>query len=161
MPNKQPMIACYLMPSQTINIRGKTVTIDESDMHLFNAHRWWVTDKGYALTNIKTQAGKRRCIGLHRLILGDPIGQEVDHIDRNPSNNARSNLRAVSKAVNRKNTPTRSNKSSSFRGVSRNEKRGKWAVVVRANGKLKWLGYFDNEAEAGAVAAPYFAGVAS
>lgn len=148
------------MTPQTITIRGKTLTLDESDLPLFNAHRWWITDKGYALTNVKTPEGKRRCIGLHRLILGDPTGQEVDHIDRNPSNNTRANLRAVSKAENRKNTPTRSNKSSSFRGVSMNEKRGKWEVVVRANGKLKWLGYFDNEAEAGSIAAPYFAGVA-
>jgi hypothetical protein len=143
----------------TIDIRGKTTTIDKCDLPIFNAHSWWFT-RGYLVTKIKTDSGHRRCIGIHRLILGDPLGLEVDHIDRNPSNNTRANLRAVSKSVNLKNTKTRSNKKSSFRGVSRNEKRRKWEVVVRINGKLKWLGYFDNEAEAGSVAAPYFLGVA-
>jgi hypothetical protein len=30
---------------------------------------------------------------------------------------------------------------------------------VRINGKLKWLGVFDSEDEAAAVAAPHFAGI--
>ena len=143
-----------------IDIRGKTMTIDKCDLHIFNAHSWSFTSRGYLITKIKTPSGHRRCIGIHRLIMGDPIGKEIDHIDRNTRNNSRSNLRAVCASVNRKNVSTRSNKSSSFRGVSRNEKRGKWEVVVRANGKLKWLGYFDSEAVAGLIAAPYFAGVA-
>ena len=32
-------------------------------------------------------------------------------------------------------------------------------AVVRINGRLTWLGVFDSEAEAAAVAAPHFAGI--
>jgi uncharacterized protein YecT (DUF1311 family) len=48
---------------------------------------------------------------------------------------------------------------SCHRGVSRRGDR--WQVVVRINGKLKWLGVFDSEEDAAAVAAPHFAGIAA
>lgn len=142
----------------TVDIRGEFVSFDGCDRHVFDAHRWWVTERGYVLTKIRGDNGKRRSIGLHRLILGDPAG-DIDHIDRNPRNNARSNLRVCSKAVNNKNVPTRENKTSKHRGVS---KRGdRWQAVVRINGKLKWLGVFDTEEEASEVAAPHFVGIAA
>lgn len=37
----------------------------------------------------------------------------------------------------------------------------RWQVVVRINGKLKWLGVFDSEEDAAAVAAPHFAGISA
>lgn len=140
----------------TVDIRGQVVMFDDSDRQLFDAHKWWITDRWYVLTKIRREDGKRRSIGLHMLLLGDPA-EDIDHIDRNPRNNARSNLRACDKATNNKNVPTRKNKTSEHRGVS---KRGdRWQAVVRINGKLKWLGVFDSEDEAAAVAAPHFAGI--
>lgn len=141
----------------TENIRGELVIFDDCDRHIFDKHKWWVTERGYVLTKVRTDDGKRRSIGLHRVLLGDPIG-DVDHIDRNPRNNKRENLRVCSRAINNKNVPTRKNKTSKYRGVS---KRGnKWQVVVRVNGTIKWLGSFDNEESAAKVAAPYFDGIA-
>lgn len=142
----------------TVDIRGESVSFDEIDRPIFEAHRWWVTNRGYVLTKVRDDNGKRRSIGLHRIILGDPA-EDIDHIDRNPRNNTRANLRACGKAVNNKNVPTRIEKSSAFRGVS---KRGdRWQVVVRINGKLTWLGVFDTETEAAQVAAPHFEGIAA
>jgi hypothetical protein len=142
----------------TVDIRGQVVVFDDSDRPLFDAHKWWVTDRGYVLTKIRGEDGKRRSIGLHRLLLGDPK-EDIDHIDRNPRNNTRGNLRACGRAANNKNVPTRENKTSGHRGVSRRGDR--WQVVVRINGKLKWLGVFDSEEDAAAVAAPHFAGIAA
>ncbi len=82
----------------------------------------------------------------------------VDHKDRNPMNNSWKNLRDATYSQNNKNRPTAKNKTSRHRGVSKS--RGKWAVVVRVDGKLKWFGYYDDEDEAGRIAAPYFEGVA-
>jgi hypothetical protein len=141
-----------------VDIRGETVLFDDADRHLFDAHKWWVTKRGYVLTKIRAADGKRRSIGLHRLLLGDPEN-DIDHIDRNPRNNTRSNLRACDKATNNKNVPTRKNKTSEHRGVS---KRGdRWQAVVRINGRLTWLGVFDSEQEAAAVTAPHFADIAA
>ena len=44
---------------------------------------------------------KLTTLPIHRLITSVPKGMYVDHIDGNPNNNARSNLRAVSKKTNR------------------------------------------------------------
>lgn len=142
----------------TENIRGEIVMFDDCDRHVFDSHKWWVTPRGYVLTKIRTSDGKRRSIGLHRLLLGDPA-EDIDHIDRNPRNNTRANLRACGKAANNKNVPTRENKTSAHRGVS---KRGdRWQVVVRIGGKLKWLGVFDTEEEAAVISAPHFDGIAA
>ena len=82
----------------------------------------------------------------------------MDHIDRNPRNNAWSNLREVTRSENNRNKGTHPDKTSKFRGVS---KRGdKWLVVIRVNGKPKYMGQYKCEQEAGRIAAPYFADIA-
>ena len=139
-----------------VNLKGSVISFDECDKPLFDAHSWWVDRRGYVLTKIQRQDGTWRTVGLHRMILGDPDG-DVDHMDRNRSNNSRSNLRACTRSENCRNVLNRVGKSSSYRGVSFN--RGKWAVVVRINDKVKWIGSFATEEAAAAVAAPYFADI--
>ncbi len=84
--------------------------------------------------------------------------QLIDHIDRNPRNNAWANLREATRTENNRNIATRKTKTSPFRGVS---KRGdKWLVVIRVGGKPKYIGQYKCELEAGRIAAPYFTDVA-
>lgn len=94
---------------------------------------------------------------MHRLILGDPPSETIDHWNRNKLDNRRKNLIPCTYSQKAKNVPMMANKSSRYRGVMRY--RGKWQVVVRVNGQLKWLGCFHCEDEAGKVAAPYFAAI--
>ena len=82
----------------------------------------------------------------------------VDHIDRNPKNNTWANLREATRSENNRNKGTHAGKTSQFRGVSK--RKDKWIVVIRVNGKPKYLGQFECEHEAGKVAAPYFADIA-
>lgn len=143
---------------KSITLRGVTVVFDDADEMAVSDHAWWLTPQGYAVTSIRRDDGTRRCIGMHRLLLGDPPQDVVDHINRNRQDNRRENLRACSTSQNMRNQATRSGKSARFRGVS---KRGdKWQVVVRINGRITWLGSFDDESVAGAAAAPYFFGIA-
>lgn len=138
---------------ETVTIRGVKVMFSVCDREIFQAHRWWTDSRGYVMTNIAGENGKRRTVGLHRLIMGDrPC--DIDHINRNPSDNTRGNLRLCSRSENCKNTANRKGKTSRFRGVSKS--RGKWVVVIRIDGKVTWLGSFDTEEQAAAVAAPYF-----
>jgi len=148
----------------TLDIRGSVVLVDDCDVELVSRHKWWVTPKGYVLTKIKRTDGlkndkSRRTIGMHRLILGDPETPSIDHINRNPLDNRRDNLRACTDSVNNRNRPTVEGKSSAARGVS--FRHGKWQVVIRVNGALKWFGYHATEEAAAAIAAPYFADVAA
>ena len=143
----------------TINIRGVVVLFDDADLELVSQHKWWIVPQGYAVTKIKRPDGSRRTIGMHRLILGDPDTPATDHINRDRIDNRRANLRACSDSQNNRNRPTVEGKTSSHRGVS--FKRGKWQVVIRVNGVLKWFGYHATEELAAAVAAPYFADIAA
>lgn len=138
---------------ETVVLRGVSVVFNVCDSEIFHSHRWWTDSRGYVMTQVKTPEGKRRTIGLHRLIMGDHAC-DIDHINRNPSDNTRENLRLCSRSENCKNTADRKGKTSRFRGVSKS--RGKWVVVVRIDGKVTWLGSFDTEEQAAAVAAPYF-----
>jgi hypothetical protein len=69
---------------------------------------------------------------------------QIDHIDRNPSNNKINNLREVSNQCNMRNTGNRINNTSGVKGVSWNKINNKWVAYIWVNGKLKYLGYYKN-----------------
>jgi len=71
----------------------------------------------------------------------------LDHKDRDPTNNAISNLRECTPVKNQHNS-TKSWGSSEYRGVCWNKKENKWVVRIGVNNKLIYLGYFDDELEA-------------
>lgn len=94
--------------------------------------------------------------GAHRLawlyVYGVVPDGEIDHIDRNRLNNRLNNLRVTSRTENAQNMsmingPIRRNKSGVI-GVSWNKSKKRWAVNITADGKRKFLGYFDDIEEA-------------
>ena len=141
----------------TLDIRGVVVLFDDADSELVSRHKWWITPQGYACTKIKREDGTRRTIGMHRLILGDPATPATDHINRNRLDNRRCNLMACTDSHNNRNRPTVAGKFSKHRGVT--FVRGKWQVVIRVGGVLKFFGYHATEEAAAAIAAPYFADI--
>ena len=70
---------------------------------------------------------------LHRVLMEDPSGLEVDHHDMNRLNNCMSNLRVCTHAQNNQNRTKHSTNTSGFKGVSWNKSNKKWYVQV--NGK--------------------------
>lgn len=138
-----------------IDVKGTFVTVDDDDVDFLSKHKWWMMPQGYAVTRIKRQDGSRRTIGMHRIIMGDPDSLVIDHINRVKTDNRRSNLRACTHGENLRNKPAMNGCASQHKGVSLG-KNGKWQVVVRVSGSLKWLGYHKTEIEAAKVAAPYF-----
>ena len=73
----------------------------------------------------------------------------IDHIDINPLNNKIENLRIVNQSQNCRNRNKQKNCSSIYKGVSWHKTHNKWMTQIRINGKIKTLGYFINEDEAG------------
>lgn len=66
-----------------------------------------------------------------------PIEKEVDHIDRNKSNNSPENLRVVSKSENNLNRKIQGNNTSGFTGIHFNERDSAWIVnVITPTGNL-------------------------
>lgn len=81
-------------------------------------------------------------IQLHRLIMSFPEGLLVDHIDRNPLNNKKSNLRCATRQQNCFNVaPT-----AKYKGVRREWL--KFSSRIHFNGKTKYIGSFKTEIEA-------------
>ena len=89
----------------------------------------------------------------HRIIwemANGPIqhGYEIDHVDRNPSNNSIGNLRIATSSQNKHNTGMRSNNKSGVKGVHFHKTKGKWFAQIEHNGERTSLGYFATIQEA-------------
>lgn len=80
-------------------------------------------------------------VSLHGFIYGKvKEGNYIDHIDRNPLNACKSNLREV--------TPTQNSYNSKSKGYYYDKKKGKYKSSIRINGKLKHIGSFNTPKEA-------------
>lgn len=66
---------------------------------------------------------------------------DIDHIDGNPLNNQRDNLRPATRAENAANR--KSINKSGYKGVTWNKKMQKWQAKIKVNEKCIHLGYYD------------------
>jgi hypothetical protein len=96
----------------------------------------------------------------HRLIwlwiYGEWPTHQLDHIDRDRSNNRIENLREATPAQNRANCPTPCTNKSGYIGVSWKAGHKKWVAQCRVGNTKRHLGYF-NTAEAASEAYQAFA----
>jgi hypothetical protein len=120
--------------------KGKEAIVDDEDYEFLNQFKWY-SSHGYA-----TRTSKH--ITIHRIIMNCPKDMEVDHINCNPLDNRKENLRICSKKENGINKPKRnSNRNSSeFKGVSYNSY--KFRARINYNNQTIYLGYFNTEKEA-------------
>lgn len=125
--------------------------ISDEDYEKVSQYRWRV-DIGIQKSE-KEYCRVRRCdngVKLHRFIL-DVTDQkiEVDHINRNPLDNQRENLRLCSRRENLLNKEKHLNATSTFKGVCWSNRNQKWYTrIVLKNGKRKYLGVFMSEIDA-------------
>lgn len=146
-------ISVVLVPlrDQWENIREYAL-VDPGDAERVNGHRWHARRKreGYVAGKVEGQRIPLQCF-----IYGDvPDGMVVDHINRWPLDNRRSNLRLVTPAQNAQNQGSRGG-SSQHRGVTWDKSRGKWMARVMLDGRGHTVGRFDSEQEAAAAAAAF------
>lgn len=119
----------------------KEALVDTNDIPLIQQTRWYVLDKrGYVVNDTKVK-GKRKRTFLHRLISGANQEDCVDHINHNPLDNRRSNLRICTKKENSVYSKSRQNTSSKYKGVNWYKPYKKW----RARVNRKHIGYFSEE----------------
>lgn len=121
--------------------------VDDEDFEWLSRHRWKLHAKGYVQRNYQRK-GRWHMVRMHRVIMGLESGdlRQVDHIDRNPLNNQRENLRIVRPEVQYQNQSVRPH-SSAYRGVSWTEN-GNWQAKCRG----VYLGRFAREEDAAAAA---------
>lgn len=104
----------------------------------------------YVVGNFKNKEGKFKSKGLHRYLMGDPKGYEIDHFNHNTLDNRRScNLEKRTKSLNQQNRlGANKNSTSGHRGVSFHKGSGKWRSHAKVDGAKIHLGYFENMSSA-------------
>lgn len=132
--------------------QGYEAVIDASDAPLVAGINWCaLVDKRNVYAVYKQgPAGGQRTVRMHRLLMGEPEGLEVDHRDGNGLNNRRDNLRAATKSQNQQNSRLSSQNTSGFKGVSWNKARRKWESNIVLNQVKTCLGRFATAEEASA-----------
>jgi hypothetical protein len=125
--------------------KGYTAIIDADDVLLACGYNWTaqVMPRTVYAYRIDYSGAKARKVYLHRALMGEPKGLEVDHIDANGMNNTRCNLRKATKSQNCQNSRARTDSSSGIKGVSLHKQTGKWRARMTVDGKKKCLGLFD------------------
>ena len=130
-----------------VNHKGATVSfeVDDRDDALLSQYvPWNITPQGYVVHRVVTGHRKPRpTISIGRLLLGLEADKlEADHIDGDPLNNRRSNLRPATSSQQKQNQRVRVSSRSGARGVSFCEQTGRWKARVTVRGKVHWLGRF-------------------
>jgi hypothetical protein len=127
---------------------GKFALVDDESFEYLNRFHWCLLGAGgYAVRGVKKN---RRCkiILMHREVFAPKAREEVDHVDGNPLNNCRSNLRSASHKQNSQNGKAHIDGSSKYKGVYWHKRLRKWHAQIRAGNQRIHLGYYSNEKDA-------------
>lgn len=131
-----------------ITKKRKTI-IDSEDYDKVKDYKWHLLKTGYVATSVGGRKNKKM-IYIHRLITNCPDGKVVDHINGNPLDNRKKNLRIclhIENCLNRKKSSINT-KTSKYKGVHFDKNRNKWRTSIRVNGTNFYLGRFNSEIEA-------------
>ena len=127
--------------------KGFNCIIDVVDLPLAEWRNWsaLVCARRQAVyaCRVAVTDGKSRMFLLHRVILADPDGLQVDHIDGDGLNCRRANLRLCSHAENQRNKKARRGSRAGLKGVSWSSRDGIWRAEITLHGKKKFLGNFN------------------
>jgi hypothetical protein len=122
--------------------------VSEEDIEFVNSKKWRLNKPDSSGNAYVLEATKRGAC-LHRLLMGITDSKvRIDHIDMNPLNNCRNNLRICTPSQNAANKMIQKGKKSSvYKGVFKREN-GKFRVIVGKNGKILHFGTFFTETDA-------------
>ena len=116
--------------------------VDEEDYYKLKQISWWIRGK-YVAGHINDKVKL-----LHRYLLNYDGKDVIDHINNNPLDNRKCNLRIVTKKQNSMNVSVSKNATSKYIGVSWAKNVNKWSCQISVNKKKIHLGLFEKEDEA-------------
>ena len=130
--------------------KGKYATVDDEDYGWLIKYKWYALVEAntcYACTTVGGRKNKKH-IRMHRLIMNAPVGMDVDHINRDGTDNRKDNLRICTRRQNIQNSRKRIGTSSQFKGVHWRPEVKKWQARIYAQDKYRSLGHYINERDA-------------
>jgi hypothetical protein len=126
--------------------RGMTMLLDECDNELLQGHKVQAVkckNKFYASMYLNGKS-----IQIHRLLMNASKGVQVDHINGNPLDNRRNNLRLCTNYQNAWNVGKTKRNKSGFKGVSWQSRDKRWRAQICVNKKYISLGFYGTPEEA-------------
>lgn len=131
--------------------QGKVAIVDDADYEWLNKFKWSAQKSGntYYAKTVYNDGNRQVKLYMHSAIMNTPAGMITDHINHNGLDNRRANLREGSYSQNNANQSKISNKASKYKGVTWDNWNNKWKAQITVNYKNHFLGYFDNEYDAG------------
>ena len=124
-------------------IKDTEIIIDEELFYDIIKYNWRLDKNNYVNGEINGKA-----ISLTRFVTKYSGNDLIDHIDRNPLNNRKDNLRIVTAKQNTMNKSSAKNSSSKHVGVCFRKDSKKWRAYIRVNNKNINIGTFVNEIDA-------------
>lgn len=127
---------------------GKVTLVDDEDYETISEWKWWARPRTNSniFDVICRPPGSSRRVLIHRYLMGVTNPRfYVDHIDHDPLNNQKSNLRVSScaeNAMNRKKSTT-NGKTSIYKGVFK--QRNNWFAKIGIEGRYIHLGTYTTE----------------
>lgn len=116
---------------------GIQILADAEDTPKITSHSWCISRTGYAVANID-----HRTVKMHHLVFGDPpAGYVTDHINGNPLDNRKSNLRFCTPKENARNCKVGKNNKTGFTGVKKAD--GKYKASIMVDRKSICLGTYE------------------
>lgn len=134
---------------------GYYALVDDEDFDRVSIKKWYIQGmnnkekKFYVIANLPREGAQKGSIRLHQFIIGIHLNKSIiiDHINGNPLDNRKCNLRFVNKNQNLFNRiPANDRK---FKGVFK--KKNRYISCIRFKKKLIYLGRFKTEIEAASV----------
>ena len=143
------MITIKLLAS---NKEWVDVLIDDEDLKIVGDYYWWVSNKKkypHLVGRLKTNY-KAPKIKMSRLLMNCPQGMVVDHINHNPLDNRKENLRVCTQRENTLNKSKQSNNTSGYTHIfyDKSLSKNKWKICIQRNGKMKHFGVYSSKEDA-------------
>lgn len=135
--------------------RGLFAKVSSEDYATLSQYKWyaWPWPGGrhfYAFRSVTIGKYKERTERMHRVVANAPDGMHVDHINGDPLDNRRSNLRIANQSQNLANRSCQVNNTSGFKGVFKNRasRIKPWRAKIEVRGRTIFAGYFQTPEEA-------------
>lgn len=131
--------------AEVITTKGN-ILISKEDIEKVKQYCWYINNDGYAQTSVqigrKNKRGIHKIIQMHRFLMNveNQSFPLIDHINRNPLDNRRENLRLADFKTNVLNSRLRKDSKTGYKCVFLNKKTSKYYSQVRRDGKVKYLG---------------------
>lgn len=144
----------------------KYVLLDDDDYERLKDYKYYLMqvtkhqiyiarNEKYYIDNVKRKYSKLDKIAkfrvryIHHDVAGKPKSPFViDHIDGNPFNNQKENLRIVNQSTNTRNRNLKPNRNNTSGYLGIYNTRGKWRSHIKQNYKDYYLGTYDTAEEA-------------